>query len=165
MENNIVAEFIQRNLDIFAANNNTEMDENVHFLNDGFDKIVSNKGFHHWYGVIWYYTTDNYVYSYNILYLFSFLISSIYVYQLDISIYSYNSLLDMRLGTDMWLVFSFLYLSPLYDYIFPLYDKKIDAYLNINYPPYSNRVSLREVISEIFIIIGAMLIIDRFKKR
>ena len=59
---------------------------------------------------------------------------------------------------------SFLYLSPLYDYIVSLYDKKLDSYLNINYPPYINRVSLREVVSEIFINLGAMLIIDRFKK-
>ena len=143
---NIVADFIQRNLSTIPFINYRNIDLTnsifvdkvssgddigikyiqslINLRNDGLDKIVSNNGFHHRYGVFWYYTTDDYVYSYNIVSFCVVLLDLSVIYFIDEGIW-YPKLICFLLS---------LYNLPIYSYFYPLYDKRLGKdCLNYNF--------------------------------
>ena len=144
---NIVADFIQSNLDTIPYINYREIDltnkvfknklstsdndtgiEYMKFViglrNDGLDEIVSNNGFYHQYGV-WYYTTDNYVYSYDIVSLCVVLLDLSAIYFIDEHDVYYFKLIFFLL---------LLHNLPIYSYFYPLYDKRLGKdCLNYNF--------------------------------
>ena len=152
ISDNIVADFIERNgntisfinyrvidltnsifVDKLSTLDNETGVESMKFLidlrKDGLEDIVSNNGFHHWWYVgvfwsyTWYYTTDDCVYSYNILLLLS-TVSSVYLAPL-----AYNN------GGGVWggvmIRLAILVFSPLVDYLSPKYYKQFNKN-NIN---------------------------------
>ena len=142
---NIVADFIQRNLSTIPFINYRDIDLTnsifvdkvssgddigikyiqsvINLRNDGLDKIVSNNGFHHRYGVCWYYTTDDCVYSYNI-----FLLLPMMLFRIPCD----DKSLDKKYRGVLFCLT--LYFSPLVDYFSPLYYKQFNKNnININY--------------------------------
>ena len=155
ISDNIVADFIERNgntisfinyrgIDltnsIFVDKVSSGDDIGIKYIqslinsrNDGLDEIVSNNGFHHWYGVCWYYTTDDYVYSYSILLLLSTVFFGVF------SALGFFGKNPNQQGVDKkrfgGICFCLtLYFSPLVDYLSPKYYKQFNKNnININY--------------------------------
>ena len=171
---NIVADFIQSNLDTIPYINYREIDltssnlvkalseENalmyiqvlIDDRNDGLDNIVSNNGFH-WKGMSLYYTTDNYVYSYNIFNMVSFMMLLFVEYKIvyhNFWYYYHEPFYIIFIGV---LLFEIIYCSPIWSYFVPLYNKRLDlTQINRNVSS-----SFLASILKVFIIVQTLLVL------